>query len=202
MFHQVSKVFAGYYNVALVTSKGQLLMHGCNNVNQLCCQPDVAMHVEFFPEFKPIDGFPKGSAVFDLSIGESHVYALVRNESGQTRVYGWGKNFHGQLFAAKDGESFDVPTDLTTHFEQALQKDEIIIQASVGSQHSLFLTSQNRVLGIGHSGFGQLGPTEAGSKIQSKLKEIFINKDEQLKVKRIFAGRANSLAQVQQVAKC
>lgn len=156
VFHEVIKIFAGFYNVALVTNKGQLLMHGLNTVNQLCCQPDIAAVLEFFPDFKPVDGFPKEARVVDVSIGETHVYAIVVHE-GKHRVYGWGKNFLGQLFCAKDGDSVDSPRDLTENIEKALDKDEYVVQASVGGQHTLFATSKDRIFGIGHMGYGQLG---------------------------------------------
>lgn len=132
VFHEVSKIFANFYNVALITKKGQLLIHGCNAVNQLCCSPEIAAILEFFPDFKPVDGFAKDSRVVDVSIGETHVYAIVIDQACKTRVYGWGRNFYGQLFAEKDGDSIDSPKDLTEHLEKVLDEDEQVVQVSIG----------------------------------------------------------------------
>ena len=151
VFYEIAQLAAGFFNTALITREGQLLLHGSNFCNQLCCADEVWNYLKFFPEFKPID-FEPGVVVKSVAIGEGHIYALTELEGSQ-RIYGWGRCMHGQLF--KGGDTvLSKPTDLTDNFKPLLKDGEKIASISVGGFHSLFLTSEGRVLGVGKGSTG------------------------------------------------
>ena len=79
--------------------------------------------------------------------------ALVEKE-GQDRIFGWGQNLHGQLFS---GDFLHEPKDLTENFAKILVEGETIKDVKIGGSHTLFLTSEGRVLGMGKGTSGQLG---------------------------------------------
>lgn len=85
-----------------------------------------------------------------MAIGEVHIFALVEQD-GKNKVYGWGSNVFGQLFANNE-DVVNQPKDFTDQFE--LPEGEHVQKIEAGGQHSLFLTNQNRVFGIGKANKG------------------------------------------------
>jgi len=97
--------------------------------------------------------------------------------SSSNRVFTWGINQHGQL---GDGTRMNslLPIDITSNFDLA-EKEEIINLIS-GENHSLVITSNNRVFAWGDNAFGQLGtndnvdrllPTEITTNFDLKVDE-------------------------------
>ena len=68
IFHKISKIAAGHHNTALITNKGELLIQGMNENNQLALPQEISEHLMFFPEFRKID-FLDGYYVRDVAIG-------------------------------------------------------------------------------------------------------------------------------------
>jgi alpha-tubulin suppressor-like RCC1 family protein len=57
VFHEIHSIHAGYNNSALITTKGEVLLHGTNEFGQLCLGEEFGKKVPFFPEFRKIDYF-------------------------------------------------------------------------------------------------------------------------------------------------
>jgi len=89
-FHKVVKVFASSFNVALVTDKGELLLHGWNDFGQMNFPKEISEHLKFFPDFMKIDAL-KDFRVQEVAIGRFTIHVLCSDGS----VFGWGANTHG-----------------------------------------------------------------------------------------------------------
>lgn len=57
IFYNISKIKASFFNTALITDKGELLLQGYNDSGQLLLPAEIAQHLRFFPSFKKIDYF-------------------------------------------------------------------------------------------------------------------------------------------------
>jgi hypothetical protein len=79
IFHNIVKIFAGHSNHALLTDKGELLIQGMNDYNQLCLPKEISEHLSFFPEFRKIDQL-NDSFVTDLAIGNCVVHAICEHK--------------------------------------------------------------------------------------------------------------------------
>ena len=45
IFHKVSKIIGHHFNFALITDKGELLLQGMNNHDQLALAPELSQHL-------------------------------------------------------------------------------------------------------------------------------------------------------------
>ena len=96
--------------------------------------------------------------VVNVNKGCSSAFALVMDDGGQ--VYAWGRNEEGQL-GLGDSEDKMVPSlvqELTGHN---------IVEIATGKSHSLFLTSEGKVLACGSNEKGQLGQGKKTSKLET-----------------------------------
>lgn len=91
-----------------------------------------------------------GEIIQHISLEFTHAFVAT----SENRIFAWGNNENGQL---GDGSLIDKysPTDITKQFK--LGKGESIEQVSLGENHSLVVTSKNRVLSWGWNFVGQLG---------------------------------------------
>lgn len=156
IFYKVSKVFAGYFNVGLVSSDGEVLVHGANNHGQLLLPIEIQENLSFFPEFKKLDFF-QTYLVQDIKFSMNVTYVLCRHkQTGQTHLFGWGSNKFGQLANLNLlMMQFEEPLDLTAKFITELGEE--ITQITLGATHVLVLTSKNKLWAFGDNTMGQLG---------------------------------------------
>lgn len=91
-----------------------------------------------------------GESIALIYSGEAHMAAITN----EFRVFAWGVNNIGQL---GDGtiDSKNTPVEITSNFN--LNENERIVMMSLGSVHSLAISSQNRVFAWGGNTYGQLG---------------------------------------------
>ncbi|MYQ98582.1 Ig-like domain repeat protein [Streptomyces sp. SID6139] len=134
-------VAGGYgFSVAL-TSTGQVLAWGQNDVGQLG-------DGTFTDRTTPLQvHLPAGTTVTAIAAGDDYVLALTSN--GQ--VLAWGYNEWGQLGNGVTGGESDVP--VAVH----LPAGTTVTAISSGAGHALALTSTGEVLAWGDNDFGQLG---------------------------------------------
>jgi len=88
-----------------------------------------------------------GLKVKHVAIGRCSIHILC--DDGQ--VYGWGANTYGQLFAEDLKLVQRNPVNLTSKIP------ETVVKIESGAFHTLFLTANNKVFGIGDQSYGQLG---------------------------------------------
>nr|CAB3252608.1 probable E3 ubiquitin-protein ligase HERC4 [Phallusia mammillata] len=81
-----------------------------------------------------------------------HCFVLVIDD--RFRVYGWGRNQHGQI-GLPESDFYPSPKPV-----KALQYYQII-SVACGEAHSLFLTSSGVILACGSNEYGQLGTGDA-----------------------------------------
>ena len=137
----------GYHSIAL-TSNGRIFIWGRNHEGQLGNGTAINSSI-------PIEITTK----FDLKVGEKilkvysgALFSIAMTSEG--RIFTWGDNVHGQL---GDGTNLKhlTPNEITDKFNLGL--GEFIIELSLGSYHSLALTSNGRVFSWGRNLDGQLG---------------------------------------------
>jgi uncharacterized repeat protein (TIGR02543 family) len=95
-------------------------------------------------------GLSVGETITNISIGENHSSAI----SSLNRVFMWGGNAHGQL---GDGTTTPrlTPIEITNKF--GLESGENIDRVVSGVNHSIALSSFNRVFSWGNNEYGGLG---------------------------------------------
>ncbi|MDG0888368.1 InlB B-repeat-containing protein [Paracholeplasma manati] len=96
--------------------------------------------------FMPGESILKAKKSYDRSGG------LLTSEG---RLFLWGNNYSGALGLTEDVKSIEIPVDITNLF--ALNSNEYIIDFEFGNTHTLVLTNQGRVFGMGRNSVGQLG---------------------------------------------
>ena len=92
-------------------------------------------------------------AITQVSLGGSH--SAVLNSSG--RIFTWGNNANGQLGNGTTGTATNksAPVEITASFN--LNAGETIAQMSLGGNHTLVLSSNDRIFTWGYNLYGQLG---------------------------------------------
>jgi len=179
----ITSISLGYSSSAAITSEGRLFTWGDNYFGQLGNGTTVDKHVP-----------TEITNQFNLAIGETITTLSMSNHHSSTltsegRVFMWGYNSYGQL---GDGTTVSkyIPTEITDQFNFAI--GEIISSISLGSSHSLAITSEGRLFTWGDNYFGQLGnddapfkknvPTEISYqfKFLSVYEEIIFDFDEEL----------------------
>ncbi|MER5183161.1 Ig-like domain repeat protein [Streptomyces sp. NPDC002896] len=136
----VTQVSGGYGFSEALTSTGQVLAWGQNDVGQLgdgsFTNSTVPVNVQV----------PDGTTVTAIAVGDDHILALT--STGQ--VLAWGYNDWGQLGNGTTEESnVPVPVDLPD--------GTTVTAIGAGAGHSLALTSTGQVLAWGDNDLGQLG---------------------------------------------
>ncbi len=89
--------------------------------------------------------------ITSISFGTNHSSAITSDG----RLFMWGSNFQGQLGINSLGGNSLIPVDITANF--SLNVGEKILQASLGGDHTLAVTTEGRVFSWGNNSYGQLG---------------------------------------------
>lgn len=87
--------------------------------------------------------------VEQISCGTDFTVAIA----GNSVIYSWGSNKHGQL--GQDGSQRKVFTPAVIEEFRMLTED--IVQISCGARHSLFLSAAGEVISCGSNAQGQCG---------------------------------------------
>lgn len=114
-----------------------------------------------------------------------HSIALTPNK----KVFAWGQNNYGQL-GDGSGMNSSIPIDITDRI--GYEEDEVVTMVSVGGEHSIALTSYNRVFIWGSNVYGQLGYSYDGTYPGDITFQFGLSEDEFIVM--ISAGFEHSLA--------
>ena len=114
--HAVNKIRAGYFNTALITDKGHLLLQGMNNCAQLTLPMEISKQLDFFPDFMKIDSL-NDYFVKDVAFSSATVHALCEHKlTGRVKLFGWGHNTFKQLGEEDEKLVSYEPIDMTSIF--------------------------------------------------------------------------------------
>lgn len=107
--------------------------------------------------------FLNGYKVLDVAIGEYVINALCEHrKTSKIRLFAWGSNLYGQLGLSDKSHIQTEPLDITHLFveqksietEDVIFDEEEIVQVACGGGHTLILTSNQQLFGIGHLEMG------------------------------------------------
>jgi len=124
--------------------------------------------------------------ITSISDGDFHSVAL----SDQGRIFTWGRNTSGQLGV---GSLFPQESNVPQIVYPELRPNEVISSISAGSNHTLILTSQSRVLGWGNNQLNQLTSGNISPVLTPTLLTMPSLASNET-ISKIFAGVNNSFA--------
>lgn len=155
----VDRVSAGYRHTLFVNSDGWLYGMGHNGYGQLGLGDDTERNAATL--------IPTEARIQLVSAGR--YYSLFVDENGA--LWGMGSNYDGQLgIPSRDGQLVLRPEKIATSGK--------VIAVSAGSYHSLFVTEDGQMWGMGESWDGQLGVDGATYTqpiaIQTSLPVVFV----------------------------
>ncbi len=148
----IIRVFLGHDHSSAITSTGRIFTWGSNLQGQL--GDGTTIHRQTPTDITQHFSLDLNETIQSIDLGglnqDSHSAALT----SRGRVFTWGSNRYGQL---GDGTRTNrlIPTDITDNFD--LKPEELIVQTSLGNDHSVARTSTGRVFTWGHNQVGRLG---------------------------------------------
>jgi len=127
--------------------------------------------------------------IIKIAAGQFHSGALTNKGD----LYLWGRNDYGQL-GTQDTIDLLIPKLINSHLN--LTSNEHIIDFDLGSNHSIILTSTNRVLTFGLNSKGQLGKGDlTSSNIAVDITDEFqLNPNEKILYVYAKADRTSALS--------
>jgi alpha-tubulin suppressor-like RCC1 family protein len=172
---KVKAIRAGCAHSLALTTTGKVLAWGRNGLGQLGngTEADRATPVRV--------RLPAGVKVTAISAGWEHSLAVTSTG----RVLAWGDNSFGQLGTSKQTASSDTPLRVK------LPAGTKVIAVAAGWQHSLALTSKDRVLGWGDNFYGELGNGTTSSFISPPVRARL---PAGIRVRGLYAGCGDTLA--------
>ncbi|KAJ5069221.1 regulator of chromosome condensation [Anaeramoeba ignava] len=149
MMKNVSKIFSGNssFHVFILNSNQELFGCGDNNPYQLGLGKTKEYYIR---ELTKVQNIPKGK-IIDIQCGSTHSIMLIEDKNQKRKIYsagfyqynGLGKNEHSHVFTEIKSSLFE--------------KNDNILDFSVGNRHTLILTSNSKLIGFGENLYGQLG---------------------------------------------
>ncbi|KAJ5066398.1 hypothetical protein M0811_13679 [Anaeramoeba ignava] len=172
MMKNVSKIFSGNTSnhVFLLNSNQELFVCGIHAYGQLGLR-SLAIEDEIH-ELTKIQNIPKGK-IIDIQCGSYHSIMLIENENQKRKLYSCGDYGHNGL--GKDENTYQF-----TEIKSSLFENDNIIDFSVGFDHTLILTTKEKLIGFGHNYHGQLGTGDREYQkipIQIELPKLRFNED-------------------------
>ncbi|KAJ5069423.1 hypothetical protein M0811_11595 [Anaeramoeba ignava] len=153
MMKNVSKIFSGSHSdsVFLLNSNKELFGCGNNFYGQLGLEEREEREIK---EIKQIENIPKGK-IIDIQIGYDYSVMLIEeykkgNINKARKLYECGHYQHNGLDQPNSAFQF-------TELKSPLFENDDILEFSVGSYHTLVLTSNHKLIGFGDNSFCQLG---------------------------------------------
>jgi uncharacterized repeat protein (TIGR02543 family) len=139
-FENVDQISLGLYHTGVLTSNHRLFMFGNNEWGQLGVEN---LNQALFPiNVTSSFSLKNKEKIVSVELGTSHSGVLTNHH----RVFLWGLNRDGQIEKSNSNLQ-SLPVDVTKSL--GLMKNEHIQSIHLGSIHTCFLTSKNRVLMIG-----------------------------------------------------
>jgi len=142
----MAHISAGSSHSLAVTTQGRVYAWGANGLGQL---GDGTYYYRSTPTLIHVPNLQSGETIAQVTAGDSHSLAVT----SQGRMYAWGSNGSRQL---GDGTTTSRNTPTLINFRN-LQSGETIAHISAGSNHSLAVTTQERLYAWGSNWAGQLG---------------------------------------------
>lgn len=144
----IVKILAEADYSAILTSHHRVLTWGSNWYGQLGDGTTTSRNytVDITPNFDLHDS----EYITDIVLGCDYAAAIT----SEARIFMWGRNTHGQLgIGSKEQEN--LPVSIMDGLQ--LSPGELIEQVSLGYNHSVAVTNQNRLFMWGDNTYGQLG---------------------------------------------
>ncbi|KAJ5073678.1 hypothetical protein M0811_08515 [Anaeramoeba ignava] len=176
MMKNVSKIFSGNFShrVFLLNSNQELFGCGLNRYGQIGLGE--SSKEETIYKLTKIQNIPKGK-IIDIQCGNFHSIMLIENEdenqNPKRKLYSCGYYEFNGLGKTENTYEF-------TEIKLSLFENDIIIDFSVGNNHTLILTSNSNLIGFGNNEYGQLGTEDRKSQlipIQIELPKLRFNED-------------------------
>ncbi|KAJ4715152.1 ultraviolet-B receptor UVR8 [Melia azedarach] len=140
--HSLKAIACGGAHTLFLTEIGHVYATGLNDFGQL----GISDNISYTMEPRRVSGL--GKEVMHISAGYHHSSAITVDGE----LYMWGKNSNGQLGLGKKAENvIPVPTKLEC------LSGIVIKLAALGSEHSVAVTDEGKVLSWGGGGSGRLG---------------------------------------------
>ena len=161
-------VALGRFHSVVVTSEGNLFCFGSNLRGQ--CGP-TAPDQSFQPGSDRANAVPRklsqsligNEAVAAVAAGQYSTMLLTRGG----KVWGFGRNFYGQLSASAGGVGLGTPISSPQPLDiSALRNSSDIVRLVVGADHTLMIFADDGhggapdLIGLGSNEYGQLGTAE------------------------------------------
>ncbi|KAJ5068137.1 claret isoform a [Anaeramoeba ignava] len=176
MMKNVSKIFSEIdsNSVFLLNSNQELFGCGSNSRGQLGLGESRKKEKKI-QKLTKIQNIPKGK-IIDIKCGFIHSIMLIEqeNQNPKRKLYSCGNYQFNGLGKNKNTYEF-------TEIKSSLFKnDDNILEISVGSYHTLILTSKGKLIGFGNNDYAQLGTSYTKFKpipTQIKLPKLRFNED-------------------------
>ncbi|KAJ5075774.1 hypothetical protein M0811_06636 [Anaeramoeba ignava] len=179
MMKNVSKIFSGNTSnfVFLLNSNQELFGCGYNSDGQLGLGES---RKEEKNKLTKIQNIPKGK-IIDIQSGNYHSIMLIenenpnQNENPKRKIYSCGNYLFNGL-----GKILKNTYEFTEIKSSLFENDDNILDFSVGNQHTLILTSNSKLIGLGNNSYGELGTGDTKDHkvpIQIELPKLRFNED-------------------------
>ncbi|KAJ5069014.1 hypothetical protein M0811_12051 [Anaeramoeba ignava] len=173
MMKNVSKIFTGNssYSVFLLNSNQELFGCGENFYSGLGLGE--SRKETKIQKLTKIQNIPKGE-IIDIQCGFNYSIMLIENENenSKRKLYSCGIwKFNG--LGKRTNEFTEIKSSL-------FENDDDILDFSVGYDHNLILTSNQKLIGFGNNEYGQLGTGDTKYQkipIQIELPELRLNEN-------------------------
>ncbi|KAJ5066101.1 btk-binding protein-related [Anaeramoeba ignava] len=152
MMKNVSKIFSGNTSnhIFLLNSNQELFGCGRNQYSQLGLGESRKEETKI-QKLTQIQNIPKGK-IIDIQCGNFHSIILIENQNLKRKLYSCG-DYQSNGLGKEDENTYEF-TEIKLPL---IEKDDYIIDFSVGSFHTLILTSNSKLIGFGNNYYGQLG---------------------------------------------
>jgi alpha-tubulin suppressor-like RCC1 family protein len=178
----VVAIAAGQKHSVALTSDGKIYAWGANDVGQL---GDLSESSRSAPVAVYLDGDPSHRPVTAISAGKSHSLALLSD--GDVLV--WGSNIAGSLGLGVDEMEASYTTEPLTLSGMGALAGKRAIALSAGTDFSLALREDHKVIGWGANDVGQLGDGTTTRRLEPTLMPISGT------FRSICAGGSHAMAQ-------
>jgi alpha-tubulin suppressor-like RCC1 family protein len=192
----IVQISTGLRHCLVLDQNGDMYSWGWNRLNQLGNISSIEQDYSTLPVKVNSDGNLKDELITQISTYGAH--SLVLDTNG--KVYSWGYNQYGQLGNSNipNGGTYSSTNEPVLVDFSNLLAGEKIVQVSVGTWHSMMLSSNGNVYTFGSNGDGQLGRTDVSSGDTSHYTDSpsIIDTSDVLKDKiivEIRAGESHSL---------
>ncbi|KAJ5067762.1 hypothetical protein M0811_02952 [Anaeramoeba ignava] len=187
MMKGISKIFSGNYSnhVFLLNSNQELFSCGFNYYGQLGLGK--SKKETQIDKLSQVQNIPKGK-IIDIQCGVSFSVMMIENENEnpKRKLYSCGNAEYNGLGIKKETYEF-------TEIKCPLFENDHILEFSVGSNHTLILTSKGKLILFGNNANGQLGVSDEKTQkipIQIELPKLIFDKE--ISNYHIYCGYDNS----------